>query len=96
MDFVQRSGVNIPNAVIVIGVNQITESDEQVIDFLKEYGKIQRLLMVDPQSEFYQNRIFEYCSGDALENLDPHLPYTCLATDAIVYEIENTKYTNTM
>lgn len=91
MDLVQKSGVKISNAVIVSGVTQVAESDEQVIDFLKEYGKIERLLMVDdPQSEFYQNLIVEYSSGNAFENLEPYLPYTCTAKDNsnIVYEVK--------
>lgn len=82
MDFVQKSGVKTPNAAIVSGVTQVAESDEQVIDFLKRHGKIERFLMVDdPQSEFYKNLIVEYTSGVALESLEPYLPYTCKAKD---------------
>lgn len=91
MDFVQKSGIKIPNAVIVRGVTQVAESDEQVIDFLKKHGKIERFLMVDdPQSEFYKNLIVEYTSGVALESLEPYLPYTCTAKDDsnTVYEVE--------
>lgn len=42
MDFIQKSGVKIPNAVVVSGITQVVEQDEQVIDFLKKYGKIER------------------------------------------------------
>ena len=39
MDFIQKSSVKIPNAVIVSGITQVAEQDEQVIDFLKQYGE---------------------------------------------------------
>ena len=64
MDFVQRSGVKIPNAVIVSGLTQVANQDEQVIDYLKKYGKIERFLVVnDLSDELYQNLIVEYSSG---------------------------------
>lgn len=91
MDFIQKSGVKIPNAVVVIGITQVAEKDEQVIDFLKQYGKIERILFVDDSlSEFYQNLIVEYSSGSALEGLEPHLPYVCAAQadPTIVYEVK--------
>lgn len=91
MDFIQKSGVKIPNAVTVSGLTQVAEQDEQIIDFLKQYGKIERVLFVDDsQSEFFQNLIVEYASGSALEGLEPHLPYTCIARGdpTVVYEVK--------
>ena len=91
MDFTQKSGVKIPNAVTVSGITQVAEQDEQVIDFLKQYGKIERILLVDDsQSEFFQNLIVEYASGSALEGLEPRLPYMCIARDdpTVVYEVK--------
>lgn len=91
MDYIQKSGVKIPNAVIVSGITQVAEQDEQVVDFLKQYGKIERILFVDDSlSEFYQTLIVEYSSGSALEGLEPHLPYTCSAQGdpTIVYEVK--------
>ncbi|KAL7873598.1 hypothetical protein AOLI_G00126690 [Acnodon oligacanthus] len=72
-------------------MTQVAEPDEQVIDFLKEYGKIERMLFVDdPLSEFYKNLIVEYSSSTALESLEPRLPYTCTARgdSANVYEVK--------
>ena len=74
-DFIQKSGVKIPNAVIVSGITHVPEQDEQVIDFLKVYGKIEKILSVDSLSEFYQNLIVVYSSGSALEGLESQLPY---------------------
>ncbi|CAI5689846.1 unnamed protein product [Oreochromis niloticus] len=91
MDFIQKSGVKIPNAVVVAGITQVSEKDEQVIDFLKQYGKIARVLFVDDSlSDFCQNLIIEYSSSSALEGLEPRLPYTCTAQadPSIVYEIK--------
>ena len=77
MDFVQRSGVKIPNAVIVSGVTGVKEQDDQVIDdFLKQYGKIERSLYVDDESsQFYKNLIVEYSTGEPVEDLKAILPY---------------------
>lgn len=76
MDFVQRCGVKIPNAVIVSGLTRAGDQDEQVIDFLKEYGSIKRTILVDEdESEFYQNLIVEYTHGTALGTLSGILPY---------------------
>lgn len=58
--------------------------DEQVIDF-------ERIVFVnDSLSELYQNLIVEYSSGSALEALEPHLPYTCIAQGdpTVVYEVK--------
>ncbi|RXN02809.1 zinc finger CCHC domain-containing 12-like protein [Labeo rohita] len=91
MDFIQKSGVKIPNAVVVSGITQEAEQDEQVMDFLKQYGKIDRVLLVDDsQSEFFQNLIVEYSSGSAIEGLEPHLPYTCTARgdSTVLYEVK--------
>lgn len=91
MDFIQKSGVKIPNAVVVAGITQVSEKDEQVIDFLKRYGKIGRVLFVDDSlSDFYRNLIVEYSSSSALEGLEPRLPYTytAQADPSIVYEIK--------
>lgn len=77
MDFVQRSGVKIPNAVIVSGVTQVVDQDDHIIDFLKKYGSIKKILFVDEDtSEFYQNLIVEYSYGTAVEDLNLILPYT--------------------
>ncbi|KAL0172982.1 hypothetical protein M9458_033293, partial [Cirrhinus mrigala] len=91
MDFIQKSGVKIPNAVVVSGITQEVEQDEQVMDFLKQYGKIDRVLLVeDSQSEFFQNLIVEYSSDSAIEGLEPHLPYTCTARgdSTVLYEVK--------
>ncbi|XP_067460352.1 zinc finger CCHC domain-containing protein 18-like [Thunnus thynnus] len=91
MDFVQRYDVKISNAVIVNGLTQIADQDEQVIDYLKKYGKIERSLVVDDLSdELYQNLIVEYSSGSALEGLEPHLPltYTVHSNPPIAYEVK--------
>ena len=89
MDFIQKSGVKIPNAVIVSGITHVPEQDEQVIDFLKVYGKIENILSVDDSlSEFYQNLIVVYSSGSALEGLESQLPYRYIVRGdpTIVYE----------
>ena len=51
MDFMQKSGVKIPNAVIVNGVTGKKEQDDQVIDFLKSTALLKdpfMLMMIRP------------------------------------------------
>lgn len=40
VDFIQKSGVRIPNAVVVSEITRVAEQDEQVVDYLNKYGKI--------------------------------------------------------
>lgn len=76
MDVVHQSGIKIPNAVIVSGLTEITQGEE-VLDYLKTHGTINRVVPVDDStSEFHNNLIVEYTYGTALPTLEPHLPYT--------------------
>lgn len=79
MDVVQKHQIKIPNAVIVEGLTG-SENDEEVVDFLKQYGSINRIISVDdPSSEFFQQAIIEFNSGSAVEALEPQLPYSHVA-----------------
>ncbi len=75
MDVIQTSSVKIPNSVIVSGIAG-TETDEELYDFLKEYGPIQRRIPVDsaePASD--KQVIVEYVYGTAMQSLLPSLPH---------------------
>nr|XP_023673778.1 uncharacterized protein LOC111847105 [Paramormyrops kingsleyae] len=90
MDFVQRCGVKIPNAVIISGATQVVGQDGQIIDFLKKYGSIKNTFSVDEEtSEFHQNLIVEYSYGTAVEDLRAILPYRYTVQDdpCIVYTV---------
>ena len=69
MEFIESSGVKVPNSVIV---SEITGSDkeEEILTFLKGYGSINRTFTVDdPTSELHSNLIVEYTYGTALQTL---------------------------
>ncbi len=90
MDIVEAEGIKIPNSVIVTGLTN-TEHDNELIDTLKRYGSFARTLTIsDKISEFYQSTIFEYNSGQALQSLEPQLPYTHqLSSDpGIIYHVK--------
>lgn len=75
MEFVEKLGIKVPNAVIVHGVTG-SEKDEEIFDFFKQYGSISRALTIDDQvSEFNKDQIVEYNSGVAVQALGPLLPY---------------------
>ncbi len=90
MDIVEAEGIKIPNSVIVTGLTN-TEHDNELIDTLKRYGSFARTFTIsDKMSEFYQSTIFEYNSGQALQSLEPQLPYTHqLSSDpGIIYHVK--------
>lgn len=62
-----------------------TETDEEVIDFLKQYGHILKTQSIDdPTSAFHHALIVEYSSGAALVELRKILPYEYLCEDDIL------------
>ncbi len=75
MDVIQRSSVKIPNSVIVSGIAG-TETDDELYDFLKEYGPIQRGIPVDSAEPASDKQIIvEYVYGTAMQSLLPSLPH---------------------
>lgn len=75
MDVIQTSRVKIPNSVIVSGIAG-TETDEELYDFLKQYGPIQRGIPVDSAEPASDKQIIvEYVYGTAMQSLLPSLPH---------------------
>lgn len=67
-----------------------TEADDEVIDFLKQYGSISKCERIDePSSAFHHSIVVEYNSGAALAALRPMLPYIYICDDvSVTYEIQ--------
>lgn len=75
MDVIQTSRVKIPNSVIVSGIAG-TETDEELFDFLKQYGSIQRTIPVDlAEPASGKQVVVEYVYGTAIQSLLPSLPH---------------------
>ena len=75
MDLLESLGIKIPNAVLVKGSPGY--DDDEIEDFLLQYGAIEQMVPIDsPDSEFHNMRIVEFKSGSACELLSPILPYT--------------------
>ncbi|KAL1266423.1 hypothetical protein QQF64_002098 [Cirrhinus molitorella] len=76
MDIIEAEGIKIPNSVIISGLTR-TESDEELLDILKQYGSFAKTVSItDKESEFYKSTVIEYNSGQALQSLGSQLPYT--------------------
>lgn len=74
MDTVTRENVKVPNSLLVGGVTGC-EVDNEVIEYLGQYGKIERVLNVTSKEAKFQNSaIVEYSSGRAIEHLKDTLP----------------------
>lgn len=93
MDIGQKHNIKIPNAVIVTGIAG-NEQDEEIVDFLKQYGSINRIITADDcSSEFFQNLIIEYNTGIAVKTLEPLLPCIHVADDnGITYHVQSFKH----
>lgn len=89
MEVFENLGVKIPNAVLVEGTT-LSESDEEVVDFLERYCKINRTEVIkESQSKFYETTVVEFDSGTAIATLKPILPYTIVSEDGTTYYISD-------
>lgn len=74
MEVVQTSNIKIPNSHSVSGLTG-TEVDEELYDFLKQYGSIERGIPVeDSQSELSKEAIVEYTREMAIQSMSSSLP----------------------
>lgn len=87
MEAVQHNNVKVPNAVIVSGITN-TETDDEVFDFLKQYGSFERIIPVD-SAHFDKQVIIEYRYGTAVQALTPILPYTLVPHITTVTALEH-------
>lgn len=88
MEIIENESVKVPNSVIVSKMAG-DEPHDEVIEFLKQYGSISRVLKInDSKSEFFRSVIVEYSSGLAVESLDP-LPRTHVSDSGASYRIQS-------
>lgn len=86
MEAVKHNNVKVPNAVIVSGITD-TETDDELFDFLKQYGSIERIIPVDPSHTAHSDKqaIIEYRYGTAVQALASLLPYTLFTSSPANY-----------
>ncbi|KAG7521183.1 hypothetical protein JOB18_044225 [Solea senegalensis] len=74
MDIFEKCCIKIPNAVFIKEATK-TETDDEVVDFLQQYGSISKFERIhdEPDSVFHHSIVVEYNS--ALVALRPILPY---------------------
>ncbi|XP_051812334.1 uncharacterized protein LOC110972290 [Acanthochromis polyacanthus] len=90
MDVIETEGIKVPNALIVSGLTH-TEVDEEIYEFLKQFGSIDRVVKVsEKNSEFYGKAFVEYASGAAMEAFEKGLPIDklCESDKRVVFHIE--------
>ncbi|XP_054861590.1 uncharacterized protein LOC129347709 [Amphiprion ocellaris] len=90
MEVIEREGIKVPNAVIVSGLTN-TELDEEICEFLKQFGSIGRVIKVsDKMSALYGKALIEYASGAAMETFEKDLPMDklCDSDNTVVFHIE--------
>lgn len=75
MEVVEKECVKVPNAILINGITG-TETDEEILDYVKRYGSINRTILVsDPSLETEKSLIVEFNSGLAVQTLRAELPY---------------------
>lgn len=87
---VEKENVKIPNAVLVSGLTG-TEVDNEIFDFLKQYGSISRIIKV-PTSDPVTQVIVEFKSGSAIRGLETTgLPYQspCVAKPEVIHCVQS-------
>lgn len=75
MEVIEKECVKFPNAILINGVTG-TETDEEILYYVKWYGSINRTILVtDPSLETEKSLIVEFNSGLAVQTLRAELPY---------------------
>lgn len=90
MDIVVTESVKIPNVVLVSGLTN-TAVDEEVFEFLKQYGSISRIIKV-PTADPVTQAIVEFQHGNAVKELETSiLPYRrpCVSKPEIIHHIQS-------
>lgn len=74
MDIIESENIKVPNALIITGLSHTTV-DEEIFDFLKQYGSIARIINIpEPSSDIHKQVIVEFSSGTAVKALEELLP----------------------
>lgn len=87
MEIFEKRRIKIPNEVFIQDVTK-SETNDEVLEFLKQYGSILKFELDEPDSVFHHSIVVEYNSVAALLTLRPLLPYTYVCNDVCAtYEI---------
>lgn len=87
MEILEKYGIKIPNAVLIKHVTRV-DTDDEVIEFLKQYGKTSNVKVITEPGVFKDTIIVEFESGSALVDLRKLLPYTySCQSDKVTYDI---------
>lgn len=88
METFEKRGIKIPNAVLIQDSTK-TETDDEVVHFLKGFGCVRRSEMIDePESIYHQYIVVEFETGAPLLTLRKILPYTYVCEkERVTYDI---------
>lgn len=76
MEIFEKSGIKIPNVVLVAGATHSSPCAE-VIEFLERYSDTaQKVIIDDPESELHDSFVVEFTSGSPLVRMSPLFPYS--------------------
>lgn len=84
MDIIEKESVKVPNSIIITGLSNTTV-DEEIFDYLKQYGAIERQIKIPLVPE---HLIVEFKSGTAVEALKLPLYRTSEADPEIVHHVD--------
>lgn len=84
VDIIEKENVKVPSSVIITGMSN-TPVDEEIFDYLKQYGAIERKIEIPLMPE---KVIVEFKSGTAVESLKLPIHRTSEADPEIVHHID--------
>ncbi|XP_071344248.1 uncharacterized protein [Trachinotus anak] len=90
MDIIVTEDVKIPNAVLVSGLTS-TEVDNEIFDFLKQYGSISRIIKI-PTTDPVTQAIAEFEYGSAVKGLETTgLPCRrpCVTKSEVIHHVQS-------
>lgn len=90
MEVIESENVMVPKSLFISGLSQTT-ADEEIFNYLKQYGSIARVIKVAASGdEPCHQAIVEFVSGTAVEALQEEMPFDrpCAANPDIVHHVD--------
>lgn len=89
MDIIKSQNIKVPSSILIFGLMD-TEVDEELVEFLQEYGPISRVVPVDSSDPDFKNTtVVEFQFGTVIRALQDDLPcQRCTSDPSVTHSIQ--------
>lgn len=89
MDIIKSQNIKVPSSILIFGLMG-TEVDEELVEFLQEYGPISRVVPVDSSDPDFKNTtVVEFQFGTVIRALQDDLPcQRCTSDPSVMHSIQ--------